>query len=236
MLSAEHKRPLYAFVVVAILCGLVLGHTMRTDAFPLLLGRMAPMIAAHTDLIPGAETPDAGHVAVLAVGGSVSLGDGTTGSDEAVLTEQRSDSVVRDGGRSGEGAGPGRATGHSGSAADGSRDDRSNKPARHATATPPGRFTGHTKGVARGLALGHHKQHQRAVPQAPAARAGDAHRVQPRVQSRVQPRVQPRGHAWGHGKARGLGQAKARSHGKARGHSKARGHGKARGKARGHRR
>lgn len=226
MLSAEHKRPLYAFVVVAILCGLVLGHTMRTDALPLFLGRMAPMIAAHTDLIPGAETRAAGHDAVLAVGRSVSLGGGTTGSDEAVLTEQRSDSVVRDDGRSGEGTGPDRANGHSGSAADGSRDDRSAKPARHATATPPGRFTGHTKGVARGLALGHRKPHQRAVPQAPAARAGDGHRVQPRVQSRVQ----PRGHARGHGKARGLGQAKARGHGKARGQ------GKARGKARGHRR
>jgi hypothetical protein len=49
--SAEHKRPLYAFVVLTLLCGVLLGKAMRTDALPgLLLGPAGSVIAAQAIL------------------------------------------------------------------------------------------------------------------------------------------------------------------------------------------
>ncbi|WP_457207780.1 hypothetical protein [Nocardioides sp. P5_C9_2] len=40
-MSAEHKRPLFAFVVVTILCAVMLGHAIRSDALGGLLGSIA---------------------------------------------------------------------------------------------------------------------------------------------------------------------------------------------------
>ena len=40
-MSAEHKRPLFAFVMVTILCAVMLGHAIRSDALVGLLGSLA---------------------------------------------------------------------------------------------------------------------------------------------------------------------------------------------------
>ncbi|WP_426243875.1 hypothetical protein [Nocardioides sp. LHG3406-4] len=42
-MSVEHKRPLYAFAVLAIVCGIFLGHALRSDA---LVGVFQTVVAA----------------------------------------------------------------------------------------------------------------------------------------------------------------------------------------------
>jgi len=37
--SAHHKRPLLAFIVVAVICGMVIGHALATQAVPALWAR-----------------------------------------------------------------------------------------------------------------------------------------------------------------------------------------------------
>lgn len=52
-MSVEHKRPLYAFVVVAIVCGLFLGHALRSEA---LTGVLRDVVAA-TAVAPHSKAP-----------------------------------------------------------------------------------------------------------------------------------------------------------------------------------
>ena len=60
--SAEHKRPLYAFLVVCLICGLIIGHTLRSQALELLRPVLPPLvIAAGTTL----------HAAAPVLGGAV---------------------------------------------------------------------------------------------------------------------------------------------------------------------
>lgn len=46
-MSAEHKRPLYAFVMVSVLCAVMLGHAIRSDALVGLWARTAERVAAQ---------------------------------------------------------------------------------------------------------------------------------------------------------------------------------------------
>lgn len=205
LLSAEHKRPLYAFVVVAILCGIVVGHTLRTDAVSGLLGPLPSAVASR--LLPAVGADPAGHGLVLAAPadplGVKSAGQ-TDGSTAPVLVEDRSRRTAPPTqgrtGRHGTGAKPDRAA-----------TDVAAEAATSGPDTPqaaPGQFAGHDKGKAQGKAVGHHKPHLRAADRGhrPAARA--------------------HGLAKGHTKARGNGHAKARGngHAKSRGKEQARGH------------
>ncbi len=46
-MSAEHKRPLFAFVMVSILCAVMLGHAIRSDALGGLFAPSSDRVAAQ---------------------------------------------------------------------------------------------------------------------------------------------------------------------------------------------
>ncbi len=52
-MHAEHKGPLFAFVVVAILCGVLLGQASRGDADGGLVVSSGPSSAGHPARIRG---------------------------------------------------------------------------------------------------------------------------------------------------------------------------------------
>lgn len=51
-MSVEHKRPLMAFVIVALICGMVIGHALMSQAVPSLLAR--PFEVAQGMVFPAA--------------------------------------------------------------------------------------------------------------------------------------------------------------------------------------
>lgn len=53
-MSVEHKRPLMAFVIVALICGMVIGHALMSQAVPSLLAR--PFEVAHGMVFPAADS------------------------------------------------------------------------------------------------------------------------------------------------------------------------------------
>lgn len=75
-MSAEHKRPLYAFVMVSVLCAVMLGHAIRSDALVGLWARTAERVAAQApapvaperrvDTPTGASPSDRDPVALVA--------------------------------------------------------------------------------------------------------------------------------------------------------------------------
>lgn len=58
-MSAEHKRPFFAFVVVALICGLVVGNALRSEAFRSVLRTAASNVVSSTSLVhaPASEAP-----------------------------------------------------------------------------------------------------------------------------------------------------------------------------------
>lgn len=55
-MSAEHKRPLYAFLLVAVICGVIIGHTLRSQAINFVRPVLPPaVIAAGATLEPAAR-------------------------------------------------------------------------------------------------------------------------------------------------------------------------------------
>ncbi|GAB2881762.1 hypothetical protein [Nocardioides pacificus] len=57
-MSAEHKRPLFAFVLVTLACMLVMGHAIRSDALSRTIRVAIPtVIAAGVHLVPDISPP-----------------------------------------------------------------------------------------------------------------------------------------------------------------------------------
>jgi len=55
--SVEHKRPLMAFIIVAVICGMVIGHALATQALPALWTRPAAVVQGIVFPVASASEP-----------------------------------------------------------------------------------------------------------------------------------------------------------------------------------
>jgi len=55
--SVEHKRPLLAFIIVAVICGMVIGHAVATQALPALWTRPAAIVQGIVFPVASAAEP-----------------------------------------------------------------------------------------------------------------------------------------------------------------------------------
>ena len=60
-MSVDHKRPLLAFIIVALICGMVIGHTLATAAVPTLWNRPVAIVQGIVFQAAPSE-PTAGQV------------------------------------------------------------------------------------------------------------------------------------------------------------------------------
>ena len=83
-MSVEHKRPLLAFIVVAVICGMVIGHALATQALPSTVWTrpiavvegivFAPAAAAEPDVAPPTRaSATAGQVVAPAASVSIAV-------------------------------------------------------------------------------------------------------------------------------------------------------------------
>jgi hypothetical protein len=56
--SVHHRRPLLAFIVIAVICGMVIGHTLATQAMPGLLSRPVAIVHGVVFPVAAAEPTD----------------------------------------------------------------------------------------------------------------------------------------------------------------------------------
>jgi len=56
-MSADHKRPLYAFTVVALLCALFVGNALRSEAMVSMLRAVETTVASAPDVVRGFAEP-----------------------------------------------------------------------------------------------------------------------------------------------------------------------------------
>jgi len=56
--SVQHKRPLLAFIVIAVICGMVIGHTLASQAMPGLLSRPVAIVQGVVFPVAAAEPID----------------------------------------------------------------------------------------------------------------------------------------------------------------------------------
>lgn len=59
-MSVEHKRPLLAFIIVALVCGMVVGHALATQAMPALWARPAAIVEGIVFPVASAAEPTDG--------------------------------------------------------------------------------------------------------------------------------------------------------------------------------
>ena len=57
-MSVDHKRPLLAFIVIAVICGMVIGHTLATAAVPALWNRPVAIVQGVVFPVAAAEPTD----------------------------------------------------------------------------------------------------------------------------------------------------------------------------------
>ena len=144
-MPGQHKRPLLAFVVVAIVCGVVVASALRSDAVVSLLRTAADNVVAGTSLLH--QPPDEPSLM------------GTTWSDERQPDVVPGFAFGHDKGKA-----RGEARGHDRPGARGLPTRRhggssGDRVTGHARSHLGGHATGHTKGKAQGQAKGHHKTH-----------------------------------------------------------------------------
>lgn len=203
-MSAEHKRPLYAFVVVTIVCALLMGWSLRTEG--------VVDVIARTSVSPATLT--AAGTTLHAVNGLDAFG-GAGGRDEPVEGTPAPDRTPDD-------AAPGMV-------AD-SRSDRPTASARSRAGAPAPRRVASAAGVSAREASGGHRDGadpggaDRGDTQVSDGAATDADAAT------IAARPGDAGDTRGQGRAKGKakGQAKqGKAKGKAKGHAK---QGKAKGK------
>ncbi len=149
----EHKRPLLAFVVVTLVCGVVVASALRSDAVLSLLRTAAGNVVAGTSLVhhPTSE-PSLMSAAGREDGPPDVIPGHAFGHDKGKAHGEARGHHGHD--RSGTKAAAGGRTHPGGSGA-----NSGDRVTGHARSHLGGHATGHIKGKAQGKAKGHHKAH-----------------------------------------------------------------------------
>ena len=150
-MPGQHKRPLLAFVVVALVCGVVIAQAVRSDAVMSLLRTAAGNVVSGSSLVhhPASESPLVDTTEVGSSGPPHVIPGYAFGHDKG-KAQGRARGHERAGSAALPGAGASPRQGGA-SSLDGVTG--------HARSHLGGQAKGHTKDKAQGKAKGHHKAH-----------------------------------------------------------------------------
>ncbi|QCX26920.1 hypothetical protein [Nocardioides jishulii] len=214
-MSSDHKRPLYAFAVVALLCALFVGNGLRSDAFVGMLQVVESPRMALPHLAPREDAPAmVSDVARTPVSGSATRSAPETTAEAKGKAPVKPRSAAKGDGRTSAPQVRGHQLG------------RDQAKGRDKT---PGKRHPKSHHGGEGKAHGPHTSHGKNKSNGKGDRPG---RAQGKSDGRGKAHGKTDGRGKAHGKTGGRGKAHGKSDGRGKAHGKSRGHGKG---GRGHR-